>query len=240
MTTVAVRLANGVWRIPTIPRDLVNTYVFKDDDGQVTLVDTGISSSPPRILAALAAIGTAPSEVTRILLTHAHGDHAGGVASLQEQTGAQISIHEDDADFVRSGKSPPIDRSLLLGKLVKRMPGSRAAAVYEELQDGQVLPIGGGLRVLHTPGHSPGHVSFLHETSGVLITGDAIWNVFSRLSWPILSFCTDVVMTERTAAVLGDVDYTVAAFTHGPEITEGAREAVRGFLRHPRKFRVGF
>jgi glyoxylase-like metal-dependent hydrolase (beta-lactamase superfamily II) len=101
--------------------------------------------------------------------------------------------------------------------------------VDHELVDGEVLPVGGGLRVVHTPGHSPGHVSLLHEPSGVLITGDAIWNVL-RLRWPVKAFCTDVAMTQRTASVLGDLEYSTAAFTHGPQVTDRARERVRGFL----------
>jgi glyoxylase-like metal-dependent hydrolase (beta-lactamase superfamily II) len=94
-----------------------------------------------------------------------------------------------------------------------------------------VLDVGGGLRVLHTPGHTPGHMSLLHEPTRVLITGDSIWNMLGRRTWPISALCTDFALTKRTAHVLGEADYDVAAFTHGPEIREGAREAVRDFLR---------
>ena len=59
----------------------------------------------------------------------------------------------------------------------------------EELTDGQVLPVAGGLRVVHTPGHSPGHASYLHEQTGVLITGDAIFNVLG-LRWPLKALCS--------------------------------------------------
>ena len=173
MSTVAAPVAEGVWRIPTAPMDLVNSYAFRDDYGQVTLVDAGITGASPRILAALATLGSAPSDVTRILLTHAHSDHAGGVAKLSTTTGADVAIHADDAE---------------------------------------VLDIAGGLRVIHTPGHSPGHVSLLHEPTKLLITVDAIWNIRTR----------------------------VTAFTHGPSIHDGARAAVRSFLRQPRRFRAGF
>jgi glyoxylase-like metal-dependent hydrolase (beta-lactamase superfamily II) len=240
VAAAAISLAPGVWRIPTAPADLVNTYAFRDDDGQVTLVDAGVKSAPPRILAALAAIGSAPQDVTRIVLTHGHGDHAGGAAGLKASTGAPIAIHPADADAVRAGTSPPIDRSTWVGKIVRRMPGSPAAHVSEELHDGQTLDVAGGLRVIHTPGHSPGHVSLLHEPTRILITGDAIWNVRSTMSWSIRFFCADIAMTERTAHVLGEVEYDVAAFTHGPHIDDGAREAVRSFLREPRRFRGGF
>jgi glyoxylase-like metal-dependent hydrolase (beta-lactamase superfamily II) len=102
-----------------------------------------------------------------------------------------------------------------------------------------VLDVAGGLRVLHTPGHTPGHVALLHQPSGVLVTGDSIWNMRGRMTWSIPMFCTDHAMSKETAEVLGEVEYDVAAFTHGPEIREGAREAVRGFLRRRRAAHAG-
>jgi glyoxylase-like metal-dependent hydrolase (beta-lactamase superfamily II) len=74
-------------------------------------------------------------------------------------------------------------------------------------------------------------VSLLHQQSGVLITGDSIFNMNGRMTWPVRAFCTDFPLTQRTAAALADLDYRVAAFTHGPQIDIAAREAVRGFLR---------
>jgi glyoxylase-like metal-dependent hydrolase (beta-lactamase superfamily II) len=138
-------------------------------------------------------------------------------------------VHADDASFVRSGTVPPMGSRL--GRLMAKVPGNGFAAVpvAEELTDGQVLPVAGGLRVVHTPGHSPGHASFLHEESGVLITGDAIFNV-RRLRWPVRAFCSDFTMTTQTAHVLGELDYTTAAFTHGPELREHPREDIRAFL----------
>lgn len=236
----AIALGPGVWRVPTTPLDLVNSFVFRDADGQVTLVDTGLRNAPARILAALAQIGTAPTEVTRIVVTHAHIDHAGGLADLARRTGAPVAAHEADADHLRAGRPPPLDRSTGVGKVLRRQTGFAPTAVAEELVDGQVLDVGGGLRVVHTPGHTPGHVSLLHEGTRLLITGDAIWNIRTRVTWPVLSFCTDVALTKQTAHVLGELDYDVAAFTHGPEIRDRARETVRGFLARPRGFRGGF
>ncbi len=228
--TRVVPLVPGVWRIPLLG-DLVNGFAFRDGDGQVTLLDMGVKASGPKVLAALAAIGAGPSDVTRLLLTHAHPDHAGGAAHVAEATGRAFGVHEDDAEYARTGTAPPRDRSFRLGRLLQRLSagGFDAVPVEEELHDGQVLPVAGGLRVVHTPGHSPGHCSFLHEPTGLLVTGDAIFNV-RGVRWPIKAFCTDFRMTQRTAHRLADLDYTTAAFTHGPELRVNPREAIRSFL----------
>lgn len=230
MAPAVVPLVPGVWRLPLLG-DLVNGFAFRDDDGQVTLLDLGIRPSGPKVLAALAALGAGPSDVTRVLLTHAHPDHAGGAAHVAARTVGRVDVHADDAEAVRTGVGAPRDPSSRLGRLLQRLsPASfDPVPVGEELEDGQLLPVAGGLRVVHTPGHSPGHCSFLHEPTGLLVTGDAIFNV-RGLRWPVRAFCTDFRMTTRTAHRLVDLEYATAAFTHGPELRDRPREAIRGFL----------
>jgi glyoxylase-like metal-dependent hydrolase (beta-lactamase superfamily II) len=238
VVTAAIALAPGLWRVPTVPWDLINSFLVRAGDGSVTLVDTGLRTAPPRIIAALAEIGSGPSDVTTIVLTHAHADHAGGAAELARRTGRGITVHADDAEDVRTGSAPPRDTSLRLGRLITRTPGSHPAPVARTMADGELLE-GSALRVHHTPGHTLGHCSLVHEASGTLITGDAIWNMYSRRTWPVLAFCTNAALTEETAATLGDLEYTTAAFTHGPEIRGTGREAIREFLSNPRRFSPG-
>jgi glyoxylase-like metal-dependent hydrolase (beta-lactamase superfamily II) len=232
----AVPLATGVWRIPLLG-DFVNGFMFRDDDGQVTLIDMGVKRSGAKVMAALESIGSGPSDVTRLMLTHAHPDHAGGAAHVARETGRSFGIHEDDAEAARTGFSPPRDDTLRLGRLANRMGGGRKD--FEPLEggetftDGQVVPVAGGLEVIHTPGHSPGHAAYLHRSSGVLITGDSIFNV-RGLRWPIKAFCTSFRLTTQTAHRLAELDYTTAAFTHGPELRVNPREEIRRFLAtHP-------
>jgi glyoxylase-like metal-dependent hydrolase (beta-lactamase superfamily II) len=230
--TPAIELAPGVFRIPTIGAAATNSFAFVDDDGAVTLVDCGVERAPARIVAGLRAIGRHPGDVTRILLTHAHSDHAGGAAEMAQRTGAPVAVHETDAPYTVVGRHPPMDRSILAGRLMTRMGGRfPPVAVGERLADGQVLD--GGLRIVATPGHTPGHVSLLHEPTGTLITGDALFNV-RALRYSPRPLCWDFRLNERTAHALGELEYDRAAFTHGPEITDRARETVRDFLRDRR------
>ncbi len=227
----AVELSPGVVRIPTIGAASTNSFAFVDDDGSVTLVDCGLKRAPGRIVAGLRAIGRHPSDVTRILLTHAHLDHAGGAADMAARTGAPVAVHEADAAYVEAGRHPSPDRSLLAGRLMARLPGQRfpPVAVGKRLDDGELLDVAGGLRIVATPGHTPGHVSLLHEPTGTLITGDALFNV-RHLTYSPRPLCTDFRLSRRTAHVLGELEYERVGFTHGTEIVDGAREAVRGFL----------
>jgi len=229
-------MAGPVWRIPTAPFDSVNSFAIVGEAGDVTLVDCGVKKAPARIVAGLAAIGKAPQDVTRIVLTHVHPDHAGGARRMSKLTGRPVDVHAGDAEHGRNGTVPPSDPSTRLGRLFNRRVGVAYAPfeVGQELADGQVLEAAGGLRVVHTPGHSPGHVSLLHEPTGVLVTGDAIFNVFG-LRWPLRPLCNDVRLTQRTADVLGELEYDVAAFTHGPHVDTDARETVRRFLRDARR-----
>lgn len=228
----AIELAPDVYRIPTMGRSAINSFAFVEPDGSVTLVDAGLKQAPKRIVAALAELGKQPADVGRIVLTHAHYDHAGGAHRMREQTGASVAVHHDDAGFARSGEPPPTDRSSFGARVLAFLPGGGwdEIEVDEEITDGQLLDVAGGLRVIHTPGHTPGHVSLLHEPSGTLVTGDALFNWRSRMSFSIPFFCTDIAMSRETAWRLGDVDYDTAAFTHGPEMRDRPREQIKNFL----------
>lgn len=226
-----VALGPGIYRIPTAG-DFINSFAFVEPDGSVTLVDTGMRFASKAIVRGLAEFGKHPNDVQRIVLTHAHNDHAGSAANLLPSTQADGAVvHADDAEYVRTGTPPPAGSRL--AQVINRIPGFgwKPCPVSGTVTDGEVLDVAGGLVVHHTPGHTPGHVSLLHGESGVLITGDSIFNMNGRMTWPFKSFCTDFPLNRRTAAVLADLDYEVAAFTHGPQIHSAAREAVRGFLR---------
>jgi glyoxylase-like metal-dependent hydrolase (beta-lactamase superfamily II) len=237
MSRAPVRLADGVWRIPTLGSSAINSFALADDDGGLTLVDAGLKGAPKRLTTALSELGKRPSDVSRIVLTHAHPDHVGGAAAMRARTDSPVAIHGEDRAFLEQGRKPSPDPTQPLGKVFaffsSRLPSCPVDATFAE---GDLLDAGGGLRVLHTPGHSPGHCSFLHERSGVLITGDALFNFRNKVAWSMAALCSDFRMSQQTAERLGEVDYEIAAFTHGPEVRTGAREAIRDFLmRHRRR-----
>jgi len=227
----AVQLAPGVWRIPLAPFDLLNAFLLAGDDGSLTLVDAGVKRAPKTVLAALASLGKAPGDVTHLLLSHAHPDHAGGARALQRATGSRVLAHERETVYLREGRMPTPDLSTRGGRLLARAGGGRFTPVDtdEAFADGAVLPLSGGVQVVHTPGHTPGHCSFLHTTSGVLLAGDALFNV-RGLRWSVKTPCTDIALSRASALRLADLDFEVAGFAHGSHVSSGARSAVRAFL----------
>lgn len=232
MADAAVQLAPGVFRIPTLG-DAINSFAFLESDGSVTLVDCGVRRAPARIQRALASVGKHPQDVQHIILTHAHSDHAGGAAEVVASSAADgVLVHELEAGCVRSGERPPLDPSSGSGRIFGRLSkgGFAPTAVCGTLQDGQVLDLAGGLQVIHTPGHTPGHISLLHPGSGVLITGDSIFNIASRMRWSYAAFCTNAAQSRQTAEKFVDLDFRTAAFTHGPEIRDRGRIAIADFL----------
>ena len=222
----AIELARGVWRVPTVRGPWLNCFVLGHDDGSVTLVDTGMSWGPKRVLAALDHLGRRPADVRRIVLTHAHIDHAGGAAELVRRTGAAVAVHRDDVPYAGQGIPPRSDTATRGGRLMARLPRARfpAVPVSETLLDGQVVD---GLRVVATPGHTPGHISLLHEPTGVLVVGDALMN-WGRPRISPGALCSDAALCRDTVVRLAELEPEVVAFCHGPE-TEPA--VVREYLK---------
>lgn len=147
---------------------LVNCYLVREDDG-FTLVDAGLPGGADDILRA-AALGAAP--ITRILLTHGHGDHVGSVDAITgRHPTIPVLISERDARLLRKDKSldPGEPQTAIKGSVpgVKKTPSSFVA-------EGELC---GSLRCLATPGHTPGHFSFLDERDGTLLAGDALVTV---------------------------------------------------------------
>ena len=232
MSASFITLAPGIVRVPTAG-DFVNSFVLLEADGSVTLVDCGLKGAPARLLRALADLGRHPQDVQRIVLTHAHNDHAGGAARMVDATAVDgVQAHEGDAPYLRDGQAPPITATGPLGRIIARVQDFSfvPVPVEQELSDGEVIDVLGGMRVVHTPGHTPGHISLLHPGTGVLITGDCILNPLSRMQWAYSLYCTSPEQNRQSATRFADLDFTVAAFTHGTEIRDRARERIRGFL----------
>ncbi len=146
-----------------IPNIVANPYLLIDPDG-LTLIDAGLPGSHRKILRYMAGLGYAPQDLKRILITHADFDHVGGLAALKAATGARVFASPVEAQAMAEGHAsrPLKPRRRITKLLFDLMAGLfKPAPVQadELLSDGQILPVLGGLRVVETPGHTPGHIS---------------------------------------------------------------------------------
>ncbi len=231
MGRVPPRIAAGVFRVGL---GGVNAFLIETGDGGLVLVDTGTREDARGIGRAIRALGRAPGEVRGIVVTHLHGDHVGGLATVKEKTGAEVWMHPLDAAAVREGvgarplePGPGRIRGVAAGAVNRRERAGRrreAVAVEHEVGDGETLPWD-GLLALHTPGHSAGHLALLlPRDGGVLFVGDAATD-FGRLSWgPVYE---DIAEGERSLRRLAALDFEVAAFAHGRTIRSGASARFR-------------
>ena len=155
----------------------VNLYLVAGEDG-LLLIDTGLKGSRGRILGAIQEAKSTLNALKSIVITHADGDHFGGLAELQQDTHALAYANPIEAEAIRAGKSSrPLNPSGvgkvfygLVAPLIKSQPG-RIDAV---LAEGQQFAALGGLKALATPGHTPGHTSLFSPSTGVLFAGDSI------------------------------------------------------------------
>lgn len=165
--------------IRRLNNSFVNLYLIVDPDA-LTLIDTGLAKSGPKlVLKAIAEMGRQPSDLKRILITHADPDHTGGLAELKDATGAKVYASEIEAQAIEAGttsrevKGNPLMK-MMLDVMGKWMMPLAPAHVDEIIMHGQVLPVLGGLQVVATPGHTPGHLSFYAPAHHILIAGDSL------------------------------------------------------------------
>jgi glyoxylase-like metal-dependent hydrolase (beta-lactamase superfamily II) len=210
----------------------VNAYLWTGAGGP-SLIDVGMPGSVARLLAELGSLGIAPTDLRRILITHADLDHIGGLRRLQAMSGARVCCHAVEAELVAGRRAKPLSPTLLgyltrpIFLLVDRIYKPGADQVEELVIEGHVTPE--GFTVLHTPGHSPGHMALLHKERGVLVAGDALNNRRGRLGGPPPIATPKMGAAYESISKLGKLSYEVACFGHGPPIIGGASAAVAAF-----------
>jgi len=207
-----------------IPNIIANPYLIIDPDG-LTLIDSGLPGNQKKILNYISNLGHAPSDLKRIIITHADIDHTGSLSALKKACGAQIYASKIEAEAMAQGRSSRqiqsgmILRKALMGIMLHFMP---PIAVQTDviLSEGQILPSLGGLRVMETPGHTPGHISLFSPSTGVLFTGDSIVTREGELVRSVKANTWDEAKADESARKQAALGAQVVCPGHGAVVKE--------------------
>lgn len=195
-----------------------NCYVVGDEDsGEGALIDPGDEAA--RIALAVEQTGL---DIGQIIITHAHIDHVGAITSLVAEYGCPVLMHEAAEAMLKTVPQQAIMMGLRFGPVPR---------VDRHVGDDEVLEVGAlRLRSLYTPGHAPGHLSFLVEGEEVVFSGDALFaGSVGRVDLPGGSM--EILMRSIEERLLPLPDDTRVLSGHGPETTIGRERMTNPFLR---------
>lgn len=165
------------------------------DAHNLLLVDAGFPLQFELIRDAIATVGFSLEQLTGLIFTHQDIDHIGSAKEILAQAPkVRTMAHTLEAPYIDGRQTPvklaameanfdrlPPERQAFLGQMQTAIV-NRRIAIDRELSDGDVLEVGGGVEVIHTPGHTPGHICLFDRDSGTLITGDAFFLQEGKLS----------------------------------------------------------
>ena len=167
-------------------RSTIHLVVLWEGRDGATLIDAGYPGQMPAIERALGDAGVKLTDLKRILLTHQDLDHIGSAEALVAATGAEVFAHAADAPYIqgekRLVKMDPARFEERLKTLPERLRDETrrmiaslpSVKVNRVLQGNELLPLHGGIDVIATPGHTPGHVCYYVRPLQVLVAGDAL------------------------------------------------------------------
>jgi glyoxylase-like metal-dependent hydrolase (beta-lactamase superfamily II) len=191
------------------------------------LIDAGMPGKADQIISALAQIGVQPLQVKRIILTHHHWDHVGSLWELKKRTGAQVLAHSRDADYI-SGKRPRRAPRRLPGRVMYGVFGLFGARNLTSVEVDRVVADGdeiGSFRVVHTPGHTPGHICLLRGDS--LFSGDLLQATSPAFRETPHMFTADVPTSRVSIRKIAGLEFQAILSSHSPPYVFRAAERVR-------------
>jgi len=220
---VVLELPLGEW--------IMNLSVILDPEKGATLVDTGVPGQAPMILEKLAAEGIAPSDVKRILISHQDIDHIGSLKALKEATGAEVLALDVEVPYIDgtlpSPKMPSPERLEQNPGLKAMLDALERSTVDVALEDGEVLDLAGGVTVIATPGHTPGHISLYLNRTQTLITGDALTSSGGTLGGPMEMATPDMVSAKASVKRIAEFDVKLIVAYHGGLVDQDANGQLR-------------
>ena len=213
-----------------IPMGMANAFLVEGDDG-LTLIDAGFARKEAAVFETIRGLSRSPRELKHLIFTHGHPDHIGSAAAIVRETGARTYMHPLDIPMAETGGPfRPLTPApgLLLRVLCKMFfhPDERLepVAIDQHLNDGEILDVAGGFKVIHLPGHCAGQVALVWQSGRMLFAGDVAANIMG-LGDP-LGF-EDLEEGRASQRKLASLSFDAAGFGHGSPITHDASTRFR-------------
>jgi glyoxylase-like metal-dependent hydrolase (beta-lactamase superfamily II) len=221
------RVINGV---QLVPMGMANAFLIEGDD-ELTLIDAGFLGKEAAVFGAIRGLGRSPDQLKHLIFTHGHPDHIGSAAAIVRETGARTYMHPLDTPMAESGGPfrPMTPAPGLLRQVMCRLffhPNERLepVAIDQPLTDGEILPIAGGIEVIHVPGHCAGQVALLWRSGRMLFAGDVCMNLMGLADPVGFESLEEGRASQRKIASLS---FDAAGFGHGKPIAHGASTQFR-------------
>jgi len=210
-----------------------------DEREGATLVDAGVPGSHVPIGEHLARLGLGWKDVRRLIITHQDIDHIGGAEAVVKASNAEVWAHVDDVPYIQ-GEKPLLKMDpARVEAMVKSLPADQRDRVRElfshppkvrvsrTLNDGERVPLRGGVLVIHTPGHTPGHLCLFLEADRLLVSGDALRVVDGVLEGPSPTATADMPLAIASVRKLLELPIDRVLCYHGGPSQPGATERLR-------------
>lgn len=242
-------LLPGVHSVDGVTIDLVGAEISVHPilimgAGRLTLIDVGPVGAERPIRAYVENLGYRMRDIERIIVTHHHADHTGGLAQVASQTDAIVAAHAAEVPFLERRVAAPArpltpegvralgididDTHYALDREWEAGYSPVAVKVTEELQGGDTLPLLGGLQVLHDPGHSPGHIALWSPEQGILFASDLFTCTGNEIQIPLPIFTQDAGQAvESLRGILETCAFETAIPYHGLPLMENAADRLR-------------
>ncbi|MDQ4036726.1 MAG: MBL fold metallo-hydrolase [Chloroflexota bacterium] len=209
-----MEIAPGVHQVRMLGAD---SFLIAEE--RLTLIDAGMLGSTLMLQRYLRRIGRRIEELERVVCTHGHPDHMGGVGELVRRLpDVSVLIHADDIAGLRlplrGALGGPARTAVRRGRLIQYLTRAPADPI---LVDGdEVLPVLGGLQVVHTPGHTPGSICLYAPRHRLLFTGDVLQVIRGRLTYASAFFSHDHAGARSSVERLAVLDVETIALSHYP------------------------
>jgi len=208
--------------------------VLLSSDEMLFLVDAGFAGQLPLFKEAIAQAGHGIGNVEGILVTHHDRDHIGALPKFADLLGDRLQVLAHKAERAYVDGEVRFDKKAAPGEGdIPVPPGERPSSRRGTcvLQDGERLPEFGGIVVVHTPGHTPGHACYYLEKSRILVVGDALNAVEGELSGPNPIHTHDLDLALRSLERLGRYPVRGVACYHGGYVEGDPQERIAQLRR---------